>query len=72
MLAELGSEKGIGLIKRIKQGLGNPAKIFVMNFLITENPNLKEDEKVDSEEVLTSQKRKSRLPLNRPFHPPSG
>ena len=64
MLAELGSEKGIGLIKRIKQGLGNPAKIFVMNFLITENPNLKEDEKVDSEEVLTSQKRKSGVPKN--------
>ena len=64
MLAELGSEKGIGLIKRIKQGLGNPAKIFVMNFLITENPNQKEDEKVDSEEVLTSQKRKSGVPKN--------
>ncbi|MDD3948112.1 MAG: DUF6017 domain-containing protein [Anaerolineaceae bacterium] len=64
MLAELGSEKGIGLIKRIKQGLGKPAKIYVMNFLITENPNQKEDEKVDSEEVLTSQKRKSGVPKN--------
>ena len=64
MLAELGSEKGIGLIKRIKQGLGKPAKIYVMNFLITENPNQKEDKKDYSEEVLTSQKRKSGVPKN--------
>ena len=32
MLAELDSEKGIGLIERVKQGMGKPTKIYVMNF----------------------------------------
>lgn len=33
LFAELDSEKGCGLIKRKKQGLGKPAIIYVMNFV---------------------------------------
>ena len=57
ILAELDSEKGIGLIERIKQGLGKPSKIYVMNFLVPESSSVTDDENVDQEEVKTSEKR---------------
>lgn len=50
LLAELDSDKGIGLIQRVKQGLGKPTKIYVKNF-IRRKP-----------EVLTSEKPKSGYP----------
>ncbi len=59
ILAELDSEKGIGLIERIKQGLGKPSKIYVMNFLVPESSSVTDDENVDQEEVKTSEKGKS-------------
>ena len=34
LLAELDSEKGIGLIERVKQGQGKPTKIYVKQFCI--------------------------------------
>ena len=37
ILAELDSEKGIGLIERVKRGLGKPAIIYVKSFLIRDN-----------------------------------
>lgn len=62
ILAELDSEKGIGLIERIKQGLGKPSKIYVMNFLVPESSSVTDDENVDQEEVKTSEKRKPGAP----------
>lgn len=32
LFAELDSAKGAGLIRRVKQGLGRPAKIYVLRF----------------------------------------
>ena len=59
ILAELDSEKGIGLIKRVRQGMGKPTKIYVMNFLGIG------DEKMILlwTSLKTSQKRKTRLPI---------
>ena len=65
ILAELDTEKGIGLIERVKQGMGMPTKIYVMNFLIEEDDHAAETTEVKNfpeEEVKTSEKRKSRLP----------
>lgn len=38
ILAELDTEKGIGLIERVKRGLGKPTIIYVKSFLMKENP----------------------------------
>jgi hypothetical protein len=57
MLAELDTEKGIGLIERVKQGMGKPTRIYVMNFLVSE-----ETKDFPKEEVMTSEKGKSRVP----------
>lgn len=65
MLAELDSEKGIGLIERVKQGMGKPTKIFVMNFLgmdIEKEEVVDEPEDFPKEEVKNSDKGKSRVP----------
>jgi len=48
MFAELDTEKGVGLIERVKQGQGKPAIIYVRKFF-------------DTAEVLTSEKPKSAL-----------
>lgn len=72
LLAELDGGKGIGLIERVKQGQGRPAKIYVKQFVtkavppqdetapprlpITGNPDFSKSE------VLTSENRTSRLP----------
>lgn len=37
ILAELDTNKGIGLIERVKQGLGKPSLIYVKSFVIKEN-----------------------------------
>jgi len=52
MLAELDTEKGVGLIERVKQGQGKPAIIYVRKFF----------DNSDHAEVLTSEKPKSALP----------
>lgn len=70
IMAELDSEKGIGLIQRVKQGMGKPARIYVLNFLGIEVEK-SEDERPETiaipedflkEEVKTSEKGKSRGP----------
>ncbi len=43
-LAELDSEKGIGLIEKKRLGLGKPNVIYVKNFIIKENPETEEKE----------------------------
>jgi hypothetical protein len=62
ILAELDSKKGIGLIERVKQGLGKPSKIYVMNFLVPELSSITDDENVVHEEVKTSEKGHSGVP----------
>jgi len=49
MLAELDTEKGVGLIERVRQGQGKPAIIYVRKFF-------------GGAEVKTSEKQKSALP----------
>lgn len=65
LLAELDSDKGIGLIERVKQGMGRPTRIYVMNFLGSEDtyiPETKETKDFPKEEVMTSEKGKSIVP----------
>ena len=52
LFAELDTDKGIGLIERIRQGQGRPARIYVMRFL-------------GLDEIQTSANAKSRLRENR-------
>jgi hypothetical protein len=75
LMAELDAAKGIGLIERVKQGLGKPCKIYVKNFIRTaevqtsENPksgaldNGRQD--CGNAEVQTSGKPKSALLISR-------
>lgn len=75
LFAELDEGKGIGLIERIRQGQGRPAKIYVKRFVL--NIEVKTSEKSKSRprknrnqdsgktEVQTSEKPRSRLPENR-------
>ena len=78
MLAELDSGKGIGLIERIKQGQGKPARIYVKRFVTTAIPSKPEPEPqatsrvpesrsqdFDFPEVQTSTFQKSRLRIFR-------
>lgn len=58
VVAELDSRKGIGLIEKKRQGLGKPDKIYVKNFLSSEDFR-KEDE--DEYEDVTQEIRKSNL-----------
>ncbi|MDL2234261.1 replication initiator protein A, partial [Ruminococcaceae bacterium OttesenSCG-928-L11] len=53
MLAELDTQKGVGLIERVKQGQGRPTIIYVKKFI---GPDFGESE------VKTSEKQKSALP----------
>lgn len=77
LLAELDTGKGVGLIERIRQGQGRPAKIYVKQFTTNEvppqpvspplpaepDPRLPESRSQDfgKSEVQASEKRKSRL-----------
>ena len=47
LLAELDSKKGIGLIERVKRGLGKPTIIYVKNFMIKDPVKEKEDDFID-------------------------
>lgn len=67
MLTELDSEKGIGLIERVKQGQGKPAIIYLKKFYVLEDTarstKLSEIESQDFQEskVKTFENRKTRL-----------
>lgn len=64
LLAELDDTKGIGLIRRVKQGQGRPAKIYVMKAVIPAQPRLPNNGNQDfsKPELQTAENRKSRLP----------
>ncbi len=64
LLAELDDLKGIGLIRRVKQGQGRPAKIYVMKATTPEKSRPPKSGNPDfrKTEVKTSAIRKSRLP----------
>ncbi|RHO83811.1 hypothetical protein DW061_16735 [Ruminococcus sp. AF42-9BH] len=65
ILAELDTDKGIGLIERVKRGLGKPTIIYVKSFVyrkekvldLAENDNRSQE--VGKAEVKSSEKPKS-------------
>ena len=67
LLAELDTGKtGFGLIERVKQGQGRPAKIYVKKFAATDVPEVPLSAPISDfpdSEMQTSQKQTSRLPL---------
>ena len=67
LLAELDTGKdGFGLIERVKQGQGRPAKIYVKKFATTEVPDVPLSAPISDfpdSEIQTSQNQTSRLPL---------
>ena len=75
LFAELDTDKGIGLIERIKQGQGRPARIYVMRFLGVKDSQTSANAKsrlrknrsqeLGKSEVLTTEKPKSALRKNR-------
>ncbi|HHU13138.1 MAG TPA: replication initiator protein A [Clostridiaceae bacterium] len=73
IMAELDGEKGIGLIERVKQGMGKPARIYVKSFVLQQQPTELDSPEIEvnggklytvlsTEEVKASDKGKSRLP----------
>lgn len=52
ILAELDSNKGIGLIERVKRGLGKPAIIYVKSFLIKDRQESKGKDKCPETQPL--------------------
>ena len=77
LLSELDTDKGCGLIERVKQGQGRPTKIYVKRFTTRrvpaetpapqETPRLPKigSQEVGKSEVKSSEKPKSRLPIIR-------
>lgn len=60
LFSELDVEKGCGLIKRRKQGLGKPAVIYVMNFVSQSEPGEQPESETDEiYDFQTSEKPKS-------------
>ena len=59
LLAELDTNKGIGLIERIKQGQGKPTKIYVKKFVASDNDGKNLD--FGKTEVKTTENQKSGL-----------
>ena len=68
LFAQLDSAKGVGLIRRVKQGLGRPAKIYVLRFMGIERTNqarIHRNRSFRAAEIQTSEKPKSRVLKNR-------
>ena len=61
MLAELDSEKGIGLIERVKQGQGRPAIIYLKKFYDIEDKDTTSQSSTSKNENQASRNRKPRL-----------
>ena len=59
LLAELDTNKGIGLIERVKQGQGKPTKIYVKKFVASDNDGKNLD--FGKTEVKTTENQKSGL-----------
>ena len=68
LFAELDAEKGCGLIKRRRQGLGKPTIIYVMNFVSQSEPEEQPESETDELcDFQTSEKPKSGLPQKPTF-----
>ena len=69
VLAELDTNKGIGLVERIRRGLGKPDIIYVKNFVVSQETEEKPDKmQVDSDtlaEVGDTDLQKSEKPNSR-------
>ena len=66
MLAELDTNKGVGLIERVKQGQGKPTKIFVKRFTTRERPPRPEKELCRRPQAVDySDLQKSDMPTSR-------
>ena len=61
MLAELDSEKGIGLIERVKQGQGRPAIIYLKKFYDLEDKDTTSQSSTSKNENQAFEDRKSRV-----------
>ena len=67
MIAELDSDKGIGLIERKKQGQGKPAFVYLKKFYVSDNEHRKcrlsetESQDFGKSKVKTFENRKSRV-----------
>ena len=59
-LAELDSEKGIGLIEKKRLGLGRPNVIYVKNFMLKNIPEMKEECPESAENTKKYENRTSR------------
>lgn len=62
IMAELDSSDGIGLIERVRRGLGKPDIIYVKNFVgvqIIEKPNYEDEDAAKEEEKIPSNPHKS-------------
>ncbi len=59
ILAELDTDKGIGLIERVKQGFSEPNHIYVKNFVVKQQRSNKEEK--NSENTFIKGGRKNRL-----------
>ena len=68
LLAELDTQKGIGLIERIKQGQGKPTKLYVKHFTTREippQPEKKPNPLMPPQEVDFADVQKSDFPTSR-------
>lgn len=73
ILKELDDENGIGLISKRRRGMGQPAIIYVKNFIVKDDPQEDEaprspetgSQEVGKSEVLTSENQTSIIPKNR-------
>lgn len=69
LLSELDTDKGCGLIERVKQGQGRPTKIYVKRFTTrrvpAETTAPQETSRLPKSEVKKSENQKSRVPIIR-------
>ena len=73
IMAELDTDKGIGLIQRVKRGLGKPTIIYVKSFIIKEKPEKKQQpEYVESEDFGSRSPEVGKTEAQRSEKPKSG
>ena len=65
LLNELDSKKGVGLIERVKQGLGKPDRIYVMRFYAAEHGDMSRSPECGKTAVRDAEKPQSEAPENR-------
>lgn len=73
ILAELDDEKGIGLIKRVSQGQGKPAKIYVRHFLrVIDDKNAGNPASSDIDKSVSAVVSENKTDLKKAEKSPSG